>query len=48
VFELRELDAGSGQPTGRKVFFANSYIFVSPATPFFQELNPERHAAVAL
>ena len=33
-FALNETDA-NGQATGRKVFFANSYVFVSPAMPLF-------------
>ena len=35
---LNEIDA-SGRPTGREVFFANSYVFVSPATPLFRQIS---------
>ena len=38
-FALKEIDAASGEPTGRVVFFANSYVFVSPATPLFRQLS---------
>jgi small-conductance mechanosensitive channel len=38
-FELSEIDAGTGKQTGRVVFFSNSYVFVSPATPLFRQLN---------
>jgi hypothetical protein len=38
-FELSEIDAASGQRTGRVAFFANSYVFVSPATPLFRQLT---------
>jgi hypothetical protein len=38
-FALNEIDAVSGQRTGRVVFFANSYVFVSPATPLFRQLS---------
>jgi len=37
--ELSEIDAGTGKRTGRVVFFSNSYVFVSPATPLFRQLN---------
>ena len=37
-FALNEFDA-NGNPTGRTVFFANSYVFVSPATPLFRQLD---------
>lgn len=37
-FALNELDA-SGTPTGRTVFFANSYVFVSPAIPLFRQVD---------
>jgi len=33
---LNEIDA-TGRPTGREVFFRNSYVFVSPATPLFRQ-----------
>lgn len=38
-FELSEIDATHGQQTGRIVFFSNSFVFVSPATPFFRQLG---------
>lgn len=31
-FQLREIDSGTRQPTGRVVTFSNSLVFVSPAT----------------
>jgi len=37
--ELHEIDAATGTRTGRAVFFSNSYVFVSPATPLFRQLN---------
>jgi len=37
--ELSEIDAGTEKRTGRVVFFSNSYVFVSPATPLFRQLN---------
>jgi hypothetical protein len=37
--ELSEIDSGTGKRTGRVVFFSNSYVFVSPATPLFRQLN---------
>jgi small-conductance mechanosensitive channel len=37
--ELSEIDSGTGKQTGRVVFFTNSYVFVSPATPLFRQLN---------
>ena len=37
--ELSEIDTGTGKRTGRVVFFSNSYVFVSPATPLFRQLN---------
>ena len=37
--ELSEIDAGTGKRTGRVVFFSTSYVFVSPATPLFRQLN---------
>lgn len=37
--ELSEIDAGTAKRTGRVVFFSNSYVFVSPATPLFRQLN---------
>jgi len=37
-FELSEIDAGTEKRTGRAVFFSNSYVFVSPATPLFRQL----------
>ena len=37
--ELSEIDSGTGKRTGRVVFFTNSYVFVSPATPLFRQLN---------
>ena len=48
-FELSELAAGSRQPTDRRVFFATSYVFVSPATPLFRDFGlpaPSRPASV--
>jgi small-conductance mechanosensitive channel len=38
-FELSEIEAGTERRTGRVVFFSNSYVFVSPATPLFRQLN---------
>ena len=38
-FEVSEIDARTGIRTGRSVFFSNSYVFVSPATPLFRELS---------
>jgi len=38
-FEVSEVDAKTGERTGRNVFFSNSYVFVSPATPLFRELG---------
>jgi len=40
--ELSEIDAGTEKRTGRVVFFSNSYVFVSPATPLFRQLNAPR------
>jgi hypothetical protein len=37
-FALNETDA-SGRATGREVHFANSYVFVSPATPLFRQIG---------
>jgi hypothetical protein len=37
--ELSEIDSGTGKRTGRSVFLSNSYVFVSPATPLFRQLN---------
>ncbi len=37
--ELSEIDSGTGKRTGRVVFLSNSYVFVSPATPLFRQLN---------
>ena len=37
-FALKETDA-AGRATGREVFFANSYVFVSPATPLFRQIG---------
>ena len=37
--ELSEIDAGTEKRTGRVVFLSNSYVFVSPATPLFRQLN---------
>jgi len=37
--ELSEIDAGTEKRTGRVVFFSTSYVFVSPATPLFRQLN---------
>jgi small-conductance mechanosensitive channel len=31
-FQLREVDSGTQQPTGRVVTFSNSFVFLSPAT----------------
>jgi Mechanosensitive ion channel len=31
-FQLREIDKGTRQPTGRMVTFSNSFVFLSPAT----------------
>jgi len=41
-FELSEINANTGERTGRVVFFANSYVFVSPATPLFRQLKAPR------
>jgi hypothetical protein len=41
-FELNEIDAATEKRTGRVVFFTNSYVFVSPATPLFRQLNAPR------
>jgi hypothetical protein len=38
--ELSEIDSGTGKRTGRVVFFTSSYVFISPATPLFRQLNP--------
>lgn len=38
-FELSEIDSTTGQRTGRVVFFSNSFVFVSPATPLFRQAN---------
>jgi hypothetical protein len=38
-FELSEIDVANEKRTGRVVFFSNSYVFVSPATPLFRQLN---------
>jgi hypothetical protein len=40
--ELSEIDAATEMRTGRVVFFTNSYVFVSPATPLFRQLNAPR------
>jgi hypothetical protein len=40
--ELSEIDAATENRTGRVVFFTNSYVFVSPATPLFRQLNGPR------
>ena len=37
-FELDEIDPATRQRTGRVVFFSNSYVFVSPATPLFKQV----------
>jgi len=37
-FELSEIDVANEKRTGRVVFFSNSYVFVSPATPLFRQL----------
>src|SRR5581483_10504486 len=37
-FALNETDA-SGRATGREVHFANSYVFLSPATPLFRQIG---------
>jgi len=37
-FSLNEIDA-AGRETGREVFFANSFVFVSPATPLFRRIG---------
>jgi Mechanosensitive ion channel len=37
-FALNETDA-AGRATGREVFIANSYVFVSPATPLFRQIS---------
>lgn len=37
-FALKETNADGGA-TGREVFFANSYVFVSPATPLFRQIS---------
>ncbi len=36
-FALKETDA-DGRATGREAHFANSYVFVSPATPLFRQI----------
>jgi Mechanosensitive ion channel len=38
-FELQEIDPSTDRRTGRVVFFSNSLVFVSPATPFFRQLS---------
>jgi len=40
AFALNETDA-SGRATGREVFFANSHVFVSPATPLFRQISAQ-------
>jgi len=45
-FELSEIDGATGQPTGRVVFFSNSYVFVSPATPLFRHLSAPSSAHI--
>ena len=37
-FSLKETD-DAGRATGREVFFANPFVFLSPATPLFRQLN---------
>lgn len=37
-FELDEIDPATDRRTGRVVFFSNSYVFVSPATPLFKQV----------
>jgi small-conductance mechanosensitive channel len=37
-FALNETDA-AGRATGREVHFANSYVFLSPATPLFRQIG---------
>jgi small-conductance mechanosensitive channel len=37
-FSLKETDV-AGRATGREVYFANSYVFVSPATPLFRQIS---------
>jgi len=41
-FELSEIDPATEKRTGRVVYFTNSYVFVSPATPLFRQLNAPR------
>lgn len=38
-FELSEIDPATEQRTGRVVYFSNSYVFVSPATPLFRKVT---------
>jgi hypothetical protein len=37
-FALNETD-DAGRLTGREVYFANSYVFISPATPLFRQIG---------
>lgn len=37
-FALNEIDT-AGRASGREVHFANSYVFVSPATPLFRQIG---------
>jgi small-conductance mechanosensitive channel len=39
-FQLREIDNGTQQPTGRVVTFSNSFVFLSPSTGL-SKLNRE-------
>ncbi|HYZ83548.1 MAG TPA: hypothetical protein VE621_04075 [Bryobacteraceae bacterium] len=38
-FELTEINTATEQPTGRLVFFSNSYVFLSPATPLYRQVR---------
>ena len=38
-FELSEIDPATEQRTGRVVYFSNSFVFVSPATPLFRRVS---------
>jgi hypothetical protein len=38
-FELSEIDPATEERTGRVVYFSNSYVFVSPATPLFRRVS---------
>jgi small-conductance mechanosensitive channel len=38
-FQLTEIDSGTGERTGRVVFFSTSYVFRSPSTPLFKQIS---------